>query len=55
MANSFFIINLHLVSKGDDTPLFGYIQPPLEKSEFQRVNQANIIYHFVQELTKGGP
>ena len=54
-GDSFFIINLHLVSKGDDTPLFGYIQPPLEKSEFQRINQVNIIYHFIQELTKLDP
>jgi predicted extracellular nuclease len=46
----FFIINLHLVSKGDDTPLFGSIQPPLEKSEFQRINQIRAINHFINEL-----
>jgi predicted extracellular nuclease len=46
----FFIINLHLVSKGDDAPLFGSIQPPLEKSEFQRINQIRVINHFIHEL-----
>ena len=46
----FFIINLHLVSKGGDSPIFGSIQPPLEKSELQRINQIHAINHFIYEL-----
>lgn len=45
-----FLINNHLVSKGDDDRIFGSIQPPRRRSETQRICQAEILRDFTRSL-----
>jgi predicted extracellular nuclease len=51
-GETYILINVHLVAKLGDTPLFGGVQPPLEKSESRRVEQAETLHEFVQEILK---
>jgi len=50
-----FVVNNHFVSKGEDRPLFGEFQPPLLDSEYQRMNQAQVIHDFVADLLEIDP
>ncbi len=45
-----FIINLHLLARGGDSPLFGSIQPPQRRSERERYKQASVVADFVKNL-----
>ncbi len=45
-----FVINNHFNSKGEDRDLFGEFQPPMLDSEFQRVQQAQVVHDFVASL-----
>lgn len=49
-GQKFFLIGLHLNSKGGDSPLFGRYQPPVLTSEAQRVQQAEVIAAFVKTM-----
>ena len=46
----FYVIGLHLSSKGPDDPLFGANQPPNMSSETQRIEQASVVNSFVKEI-----
>lgn len=46
----FFLINLHLNSKGGDNPLWGFSQPPVRITEVQRMAQIAVIKQFVQDI-----
>ena len=50
LGKKYFIIGLHLNSKGGDTSLFGRYQPPLLVSEGQRVQQAEVVHRFIEKL-----
>lgn len=49
------LINQHFNSKGGDQSLFGPSQPPTLTSEVQRLEQAEIIKTFVEELLAADP
>jgi predicted extracellular nuclease len=51
----FFIINLHLSSKGGDDPIFGRRQPRLENTVKRRTDQADLVADFVRKLTEADP
>jgi len=46
----FYVIGLHLSSKGPDGPLFGAIQPPNLSSEEQHISQASTVNRFIKEI-----
>jgi predicted extracellular nuclease len=46
-----FLINLHLVSKGGDDPIFGRRQPRIETTSGLRTEQAQVVADFVRALT----
>ncbi|MDX2076724.1 MAG: nuclease [bacterium] len=46
----FYLINLHLNSKGGDDPLWGFNQPPVEITAIQRRAQVAVIKQFVQDM-----
>jgi predicted extracellular nuclease len=46
----FFAIVNHFNSKSGDTPLFGFIQPPVLYSEVQRIQQAQVVNNFIDSL-----
>lgn len=48
----FIVINLHLASRSGDTPLFGSLQPTLEKSSHIRREQAAVIQGFTHAILK---
>jgi len=50
-----FLINNHFNSKGEDRDLFGEFQPPLLESESQRINQAQVVHDFVEDLLAVDP
>jgi predicted extracellular nuclease len=50
LGRHLFVIVNHLNSKGGDDPLFGRFQPPTLSSEVQRVQQAQIINDFVDQI-----
>lgn len=54
-GETLFVVNNHFVSKGTDRPLFGEFQPPLLDSEFQRMNQAQVVHDFVADLLEIDP
>lgn len=54
-GETIFLINHHLVSKGDDDRIFGSIQPPRRGSEVQRVCQAEILRDFTRSLLSIDP
>jgi endonuclease/exonuclease/phosphatase family metal-dependent hydrolase len=45
-----FVVNLHLLSKGGDDPLFGRRQPRVENSSVRRLGQAEVVAAFTREL-----
>ena len=45
-----FVIANHFNSKGGDDPLFGHFQPPVLSSELQRIDQAQVVHDFVDEI-----
>jgi uncharacterized repeat protein (TIGR01451 family) len=45
-----FVVGNHFNSKGGDSPLFGRVQPPVLGSEVQRVQQAEVVNGFVDEI-----
>jgi len=49
-GKKFFVLALHLVSKGGDLPLYGGVQPPTLASEANRVNQARVVNRFIRSL-----
>ena len=51
----FYVIGLHLSSKGPDGPLFGAIQPPNLSSEEQRNAQASVVNSFIKEILEKDP
>jgi predicted extracellular nuclease len=50
-----FVVGVHFNSKGGDTPLFGYLQPPVLNSEAQRINQATVVNGFVNTILTCAP
>lgn len=52
---NFFVIGLHLNSKGPDGPLYGDEQPPNLVSEKQRIAQAKAVNGFVQDILELDP
>ncbi len=50
LGRHLFVIVNHLNSKGGDDPLFGRFQPPTLGSEAQRIQQAQIINNFVDQI-----
>ncbi|MBD1929609.1 lamin tail domain-containing protein [Trichocoleus sp. FACHB-90] len=48
--NQVFVIGNHFNSKGGDQPLFGSNQPPTLTSEAQRLQQAEIVNNFVENI-----
>ena len=51
----FYVIGLHLASKGPDDPLFGANQPPNVSSERQRIEQASVVNSFVKDILEKDP
>lgn len=51
----FYVIGLHLSSKGPDDPLFGANQPPNMSSETQRIKQASAVNSFIKEILERDP
>lgn len=49
-GNQVFVIGNHFNSKGGDQPLFGRFQPPTLTTETQRLQQAQIVRKFVDDL-----
>ena len=49
------VIGAHLNSKGGDQPLFGKNQPPLLKSEAERIELATMINNFIQAGIEKNP
>lgn len=49
-GKKFFVIGMHMNSKGGDDPLFGENQPPYLESENQRRKQAQVIRKFLDDL-----
>ncbi len=45
-----FVIANHFNSKGGDDPLFGRFQPPVQYSQVQRVQQAQVVHDFVDAI-----
>lgn len=45
-----FVIGNHFNSKKADTPLFGRLQPPVLDSETQRMQQAQVVNSFVNQI-----
>jgi predicted extracellular nuclease len=45
-----FVVANHFNSKGGDQPLFGRFQPPTLSSEAQRIQQAEIVNDFVDDI-----
>lgn len=54
-GQSVFVIGNHFNSKGGDQPLFGPNQPPVLSTEVQRLQQANVVKSFVQDLSAKNP
>jgi hypothetical protein len=50
-----FVIGNHFNSKGGDQPLFGRFQPPTLSSETQRLQQAEIVNNFVENILATDP
>ena len=49
-SSTLFVIGNHFNSKGGDNPLFGRFQPPVLASEPQRVQQAQAVNGFVDQI-----
>jgi predicted extracellular nuclease len=54
-GETFFVIGVHLSSKGGDDPLFGRAQPPVLHSAARRIEQARAVNAFVVELLACDP
>ncbi|NSW51620.1 MAG: endonuclease/exonuclease/phosphatase family protein [Anaerolineae bacterium] len=54
-GQTLFVIGMHMNSKGGDTPLFGQKQPPRLESEVQRIDQAEVIASFIQQILTTSP
>ncbi|HEX2916470.1 MAG TPA: choice-of-anchor A family protein [Chloroflexia bacterium] len=54
-GNKLFVIANHFNSKGGDQPLFGANQPPVLSSEVQRLQQAQIVHDFVNQILSLDP
>jgi hypothetical protein len=54
-GNEFIVINNHFNSKGPDQPLYGPNQPPALLSEAQRLEQAEAVGSFVEQILAGNP
>ena len=50
-----FLVANQFVSRAGDPPLFGRLQPPLSRSEAQRIRQATVVSEFVQGLRAADP
>ena len=50
-----FVIANHFASKGGDEPIHGRFQPPTRSSEQQRIQQAQVLRGFVDELLAADP
>ena len=48
-----YLVNLHLVSKGGDDPIFGRRQPRLTGSTDRRTQQSEVVAAFVEQLLEG--
>lgn len=54
-GNPVYVIGNHFNSKGGDQPLFGRFQPPTLTTETQRLQQAQIVRDFVDDLLAVNP
>ncbi|WNB90752.1 DUF6359 domain-containing protein [Bacillus sp. NEB1478] len=54
-GESVIVVGNHFNSKGGDQPLFGKNQPPILKSEEQRLKIASIVNGFVKDVKKEDP
>lgn len=49
-GQTLFLVGLHLNSKGGDDALYGPQQPPVLNSEARRIEQAEVIHAFVEQI-----
>lgn len=54
-GETLFVVGNHFNSKGGDQPLFGQFQPPTLITEAQRLQQAQIVRDFVDDLLTADP
>lgn len=54
-GNQFFVIGVHLVSQGANSPEWGNAQPPLRPEEAKRINQAQIIHEEIKDILSMNP
>jgi len=54
-GETLYLVNLHLVSKGVDDPVFGRRQPRIEASSRRRTEQVQVVARFVRKLMKNEP
>ncbi|WP_051428324.1 chitobiase/beta-hexosaminidase C-terminal domain-containing protein [Bacillus sp. J33] len=54
-GESVIVVANHFNSKGGDDPLFGQVQPPILRSEIQRMKIANVINGFVKDIKEKDP
>ncbi|WP_336822414.1 lamin tail domain-containing protein [Sporosarcina sp. USHLN248] len=54
-GESVVVIVNHWNSKNGDTPLFGAVQPPINGSEVQRKQIAEIVYRFIRDIKTDNP
>ncbi len=44
------LVNNHFASKGGSSPLFGAVQPPINGGENQRIEQAEVVNNYVNDI-----
>ncbi|ACK68865.1 Endonuclease/exonuclease/phosphatase [Gloeothece citriformis PCC 7424] len=49
------LVNNHFASKGGSSPLFGSVQPPINGSVDQRIEQAQVVNNFVSNILGSNP
>ncbi|MGE0825506.1 MAG: hypothetical protein AB7G75_24620 [Candidatus Binatia bacterium] len=54
-GETFYLINLNLVSQEADDPLFGVQQPPIANSQAQRLAQAQVVRNFTDNILACDP
>lgn len=49
-GETIFVVGVHFSSKGGDTPLMGFTQPPVLTTEAARIAQAEVVNSFVDDI-----
>jgi predicted extracellular nuclease len=53
--NQFIVVGAHLTSQGANSPDWGNLQPPQKPEETKRINQAQMIYEQMREISQLNP